>query len=301
MVQDPRCREKVRQFFEHWLHTDRAVDVTKDQNRFPDFDSRVLADLKASLFLMLDDVIWSEQSDFRELFLSKKFFANARLATFYGVEHNLQTDQFLAIEFESDRRAGILTHPYLMTGLSYHKHSSPIHRGVFVARSLLGRTLNPPPINVEPLDESFDPTMTTRQRVAHQTKEASCMSCHSVINPLGFSLEHFDAVGRFRDRENGQPVDASSRFETLNGGSVKLAGAADLAEFLAANPNCHASFVEQMFHHIVKQPIAAFGDMMERRLLGSFESSRYSVRQLIIESAMVSALHHFEDKDSKHD
>ena len=121
-------------------------------------------------------------------------------------------------------RAGVLTHPYLMASFAYTASSSPIHRGVFIARSVLGRVLRPPPEAVAPLAPDLHPDLTTRQRVTLQTKAESCQSCHGMINPLGFTLEHFDAVGRYRNEEKGRPIDATGSYETRAGEMVKFDG-----------------------------------------------------------------------------
>ncbi len=211
MINDPRAKSKLRAFFHYWLKTNKAAEATKDQRRYPDFDAQILADLRRSLELYLDEVAWSETSDFRELFLADYLFLNPRLAKFYGLPSD--SDGFAKVKVDSTQRAGILTHPYLMAGLAYHQDSSPIHRGVFVGRRLLGRQLRQPPTDVKPLTEEFNPKMTTRQRVEFQTKDTACMNCHRVINPLGFSLEHFDAVGRFRMKEKQKPIDVNYRLQ----------------------------------------------------------------------------------------
>ena len=92
----------------------------------------------------------------------------------------------------------MLTHPYLLSVLAYPAESSPIHRGVFIGRGLLGITLRPPPEAFVPFPAEAHPDLTTRQRIALQTSPAACIGCHGVMNPLGFTLENFDAVGRYR-------------------------------------------------------------------------------------------------------
>ena len=131
------------------------------------------------------------------------------------------------MKLDPQQRAGVLTHPYLMAAFAHTTATSPIHRGVFLARGVLGVTLRPPPEAFMPLPESLHPDLTTRERVALQTKPASCQSCHGVINPLGFTLEHFDAVGRYRDQDNGKPIDATGDYQTRSGETVKFDGARD--------------------------------------------------------------------------
>ncbi len=293
MVADPRAKSKLRAFFHFWLKTDEASEATKDKELFPDFDEQLVYDLKQSLDLYLDEVAWNESSDFRQLFLADYLFVNDRLAEFYDLD-SPATD-FSRVAVDPDQRAGILTHPFLMAGLAYHKNSSPIHRGVFVARNLLGRTLRQPPTNVKPLTEEFNPKMTTRERVEHQTGDTACMSCHSLINPLGFSLENFDAVGRFRTKEKEQPIDVTGVYETPTGESVPLAGPRDLANFLANNEMAQKSFVSQLFQHYAKQSIYAYGETRLDELHAHFVDGQYSIRHLLFEIAIASCLAGVDD------
>ena len=174
-----------------------------------------------------------------------------------------------------------------MTGFAYHKDSSPIHRGVFVAKSLLGRRLRQPPDDVKPLTEEFNPKMTTRERVAHQTKETACMNCHSVINPLGFSLENYDAVGRFRTEEKKKPIDVSSVYNTPDGKKIELNGARDLAEFLANNKTAQRSFIQQLFNHYAKQSIDAYGEGQLDKIHQRFVKNEFNVQKLLVDISRV--------------
>src|SRR5262249_49660789 len=147
----------------------------------------------------------------------------------------------------------------LLATFAYTATSSPIHRGVFLARSVLGRSLRPPPEAAAPLPAELHPNLTTRERIMLQTRPTACTTCHAMINPLGFPLENFDAVGRFRAEEHGKAIDATGLYQTRTGDTVKFNGARELAQFLAASEETHDAFVEQLFHHLVKQPIRAYG------------------------------------------
>ncbi len=160
----------------------------------------------------------------------------------------LRDAPFQKVYLDPRERAGVLTHPYLMASFAYTASSSPIHRGVFIARSVLGRVLRPPPEAVAPLAPDLHPDLTTRQRVTLQTKAESCQSCHGMINPLGFTLEHFDAVGRYRKDEKGRPIDATGSYETRTGEIVKFDGVRELAAFLAGSEETHTAIVQQLFH-----------------------------------------------------
>jgi cytochrome c553 len=289
MVGDLRARAKVREFFLQWLKVEPAPDLSKAPRRFPGFDRAVASDLRTSLELFLDDAIWSEPSDFRQLLLADSLYLNGRLAKFYGGD--LAPDApFRKVTLKSGERAGLLTHPYLLATFAYTEESSPIHRGVFLARNVLGLSLRPPPEAFTPLSADLHPTLTTRERVTLQTRPQACVVCHGVINPLGFPLEHFDAVGRFRDRENGRPIDATGSYQTRTGEMVKFNGSRDLANFLAGSEEVHEAFVEQLFHYLVKQPVRAFGPRKLADLRRAFAANRYSVRKLIVDVIAESAL-----------
>jgi hypothetical protein len=289
MVGDRRTHAKVREFLMQWLKVEQVPEIAKDAKRFPGFDAALASDLRTSLDLFLDDVVWSEASDFRQLFLAKEIYLNGRLAKFYGVD--LPSDAPLKkAKLNPDERAGVLTHPYLMATFSYTAASSPIHRGVLLTRNIIGQSLRPPPEAFTPLAEDLHPKLTTRERVMLQTKPAGCQNCHGVINPLGFTLEHFDAVGRYRERENGQPVDSSGTYETRTGDKVTFTGARDLAKFLAGSEEVHAAFTEHLFQYLVKQPIRAYGPRQLADLRESFAKHDFNMRKLAVEIAIASAL-----------
>lgn len=289
LLQDPRSRSKLRNFFAKWLKLDHISETSKDKDKFPEFDDELLRDLRASLEVQLDEFVWKQSADYRQLYLSDELYANSRIAGFYNLETNndLADDVFSKVKFEPELRAGILTHPYLLTGLAYHKDSSPIHRGVFVARSLIGRRLRQPPDDVEPLTEELGKGMTTRERVEHQTKETACMNCHRVINPLGFSLENFDAVGKFREKELNKPINVATIYETPNGRQVKLNGPRDLAKFLAEDEMAQRSFIRHLFHHYTKQSVNAYGEETFDRLHKSLVNQDYNIQRLLIEIVKV--------------
>jgi hypothetical protein len=298
MLADPRAHAKLRSFFLQWVKVDPPPDLSKNRAHFPGFDQLIAADLRTSLDLFLDDVLWSKASDFRQLLLADYLFLNGRLGRFYGL--GLPADApFQKVPLEAAQRAGILTHPYLMATFAYTESSSPIHRGVFLARSILGQGLRPPPEAVAPLPPDLRPELTTRERVLLQTQPQACQSCHGVINPLGFAMEHFDAVGRFRSKEKGRPIDSSGAYQTRSGQLVKFAGVPDLAKFLAQSDEVHEAIVEQLFHHLVRQPIRAYGMDRSAELKRCFVASACNLRKLVVEIMTATALKNNHPKEKK--
>lgn len=299
MLGDPRAKARLRDFLFTWLKVDPAPDLAKDAKRFPNFDPAVATDLRTSLELFLDEVVWSDASDFRQLLLSDEVYLNGRLATFYGVTPPPPTlfgatlgrnEAFRKVKLDGGKRAGVLTHPYLLAGFAYTGSSSPIHRGVFLARGVLGRTLRPPQEAFTPLPEDLHPTLTTRERVSLQTKGENCQSCHGLINPLGFTLENFDAVGRFREKDNNKPVEATGTYLTRAGDEVTFRGPRDLADFLVKTEEVQTAFAERLFHHLAQQPTLAYGVGTKDQLRDAFAASGFNVRKLAVEVAVRAAL-----------
>jgi Protein of unknown function (DUF1592)/Protein of unknown function (DUF1588)/PA14 domain/Cytochrome C oxidase, cbb3-type, subunit III len=289
MVGDLRTRAKVREFLLQWLKVGNPAEVAKDPKLFPQFDSTVASDLRTSLELFLDDVVWSDSSDFRRFLLADELYLNGRLARFYGAK--LPSDSpFQKVKLIEEERAGLITHPYLMAAFAYTATSSPIHRGVFLSRGVLGRTLPAPPAAVAPLAPDLHAGLTTRERVSLQTSPKSCQMCHGMINPLGYTLEHFDAVGRFRKDEKGKPIDATGSYQTRSGETVTFTGARNLAAYLARSEETHSAFVQQLFHYLVKQPIRAYGAHELSELREFFVHHDFNMRKLMVETIASSAL-----------
>jgi hypothetical protein len=293
MLADTRAHSKIRYFLHHWLQVDHVEDLSKDATLFPGFTPEIIADLRTSLDLFLDDVVWNGGSDYRKLLLADYLFMNERLASFYGVSTNAGED-FVKVTFEPEQRSGIITHPYLLAEFSYPKSSSPIHRGVFLTRNIVGRALKPPPMAQVFKDSDFAPDLTMREKVAEMTRPQACQSCHSVINPLGFSLENFDAVGRFQTRQGGKAINPVSDYTADEGQTIRFTGARDVARFAAGSEQAQNGFVEQLFHHIVKQPMLAYGADTMDRLRQTFVTSEFNLQNLLVEITTVSALHGLE-------
>jgi len=293
MLANPRARSKTQSFLHQWLQVNHVEDFSKDPKLYPGFTPEIVADLRTSLNLFLDDVVWTPSSDYRRLLLEDDLFVNNRLAKFYGTQTNAQ-DDFVKVSIEPGQRAGVVTHPYLLAAFSYARSSSPIHRGVFLTRNIIGRALKPPPMAVAFKDADFSPGMTMREKVAELTRGQACQGCHSVINPLGFSLEHFDAVGRLRTKEGDRDIDAASDYITDDGDKVRLTGARDVAQFALSSEHAQEGFIEQLFHSVVKQPLLAYGPDVSDRLRQSFVASGFNIQQLLVDIATVSALHGVE-------
>jgi hypothetical protein len=285
MMNDPRAKTKLNRFLLKWLKLDQVTEISKDPKRFPEFNHALVSDLRTSLELFLDEVVWGPSSDFRQLLLTNDVYMNGRLAKYYGLPLPAEAP-FQKVKLNPELRAGVLTHPYMMANFAYTGTTSPIHRGVFLARGVLGIALRPPPEAFTPLAEDLHPGLTTRERVELQTKPAACQTCHNVINPLGFTLERFDAVGRLRDKDNNKPIVSLGNYQTRKGETKEFNGARELAAFLTQSEEVHSAFAEQLFHDVVKQPMLAYGPKTKEELRNYFVKEGYNIRKLMVEIAV---------------
>jgi hypothetical protein len=299
MVNDRRTRAKVRDFLFAWLRVDLGPEISKDQTRYSEFSPEIAADMRTSLEIFLDETLWSEgtdsrrSGDFRRLFTDDEVPINGRLAPLYGV--NLPPDAaFRRVRLDDGRRGGLLSHPYMLSVLSYAGATSPIHRGVFLARSVLGNTLKPPQEAIAPLAPDQHPDLTTRERVALQTSAVACQTCHTMINPLGFALEDFDPIGRYRTLEiNGsveKPINATGSYLPREGPEATFKGTRELAAYVATSRDAQEAFVQSLFHALVKQPLRAWGPNTLDNLRKSFAASDFDIRRLLVDIMTVAAL-----------
>lgn len=285
MLKDPRFEHKLNRFFFEWLGLNTSRELSKSKDRFSMFDQAIESDLRQSLLMLLDDYS-KEDVDIRGLINTDTIYLNGRLSSVFG--GGLAPDaHFQKLSMPQERAAGVLSHPYVQAYYAYHDSGSPIHRGVFLTRRILGRTLRPPVDAILPISEESAPGLTTRQRVAKQTSGAMCQSCHRVINPLGFVFENYDAIGRFRTEEAAGPIDSAGSYVTSQGELINFANAKELAIFLSESPEVAQATVRQMFQFFIKQPLAAYGLDRNESLAKYLAEKGYQARPLMLEIGLM--------------
>lgn len=297
MMQDYRAQAKLREAIYEWLNLGSVTEISKSSSLYPGFDQGIVQELRKSLDAQIDEIAFGPDSDFRQFFISNVIYTSQKLADLYGdewalepVEESKPTPKGLVRkEAASGRRFGILTHPLLLSSLAYHDSTSPIHRGVYLLRYALGRVLRPPTDAFSPLSPDLHPDLSTRERVALQTSSQNCQICHIKINPLGFVLESYDAIGKFRTEDRSKPVDTSGAYRSRSDEVTEFQTAEDLANYLANSADAHRSFVTRMFQHMVKQPADAFGPETLKKLTDRFVNDRYNIQDLAVEIAVVAS------------
>lgn len=290
---DFRVQAKYRELLYQWLHLQRSKDISKSQELYPGFSPELIEDLRASFDLMLSQVLNDSNGSLMDLLQTRQVFTSSVLHAYYGESWATDPSQASNGKFSNsvpnEQRRGVLTHPFFTSTFSYHNATSPIHRGVVLYRYLLGRMLRPPTDDFAPLSPDLHPDLTTRERVTLQTSPEACQVCHQKINPLGFTLEQFDATGRWRVEEDGDPVDASGAYIERSGETHTFANAAELADYLIESRDMRQAFVNRAFQHFTKQPISAYGTSTLDELTDHFESSGLNLTQLMVEIAVISS------------
>ncbi len=212
MLADPRSRALVDNFASQWLHLRNLASITPDMRLFPAFDDNLRQAFRQETELFFESVLREDRSVL-DLLRADYTFVNERLAKHYGIPH-VYGSHFRRIALDKDsERGGLLRQGSILTVTSYATRTSPVVRGKWILDNLLAVPPPPPLPDVPTLkDNTVDGSLSVRKRLAEHRSNAVCASCHNLMDPIGLSLEKFDAVGRRRNVENGVPIDASGGF-----------------------------------------------------------------------------------------
>ncbi len=280
MLADPRERAAVAEFHEQWLDLDRMATVTKDTTMFPDW-TEVKPLLVSETHAFLDHVIWDGEGDLWTLLTAPYTMANARLADFYGVT-GPTTDTFEKTDLDPARRAGLLTQASLLSINAKANQTSPVHRGKFVREQLLCQMLPAPPDDVEIVPPDLDPTLTTRERFAQHSTDPYCAGCHHLMDPIGFGFEHYDALGAWRDLENGLAIDATGEINASEDVNGTFDGIPDLAHRLAASNQVRECVARQWFRYAYGRGETSADNCTMAGLFDRFAASEYDIQELLV-------------------
>jgi hypothetical protein len=248
MLAHPRSDALVRNFAGQWLQLRNLQRIVPDPDLFPDFDDNLRQAFQREVEMLVASVI-REDRDVLDLMTADYTFVNERLAKHYGLA-NIYGDQFRRVPVTEDARKGLLGKGAILLLTSNADRTSPVVRGKWILDNLLGAPPPPPPGNVPPLKDNKDRStpLTMREQMEEHRANPVCASCHKLMDPLGFALENFDAVGAWRDRDAGGPIDASSQL--FDG--TKVRGAVELRQALLKHK---AVFVETLTEKLLTYAI----------------------------------------------
>ena len=211
MLADSRAQSLESNFAGQWLYLRNLATVGPDGRQFPDFDDNLRQAFRRETELFFESIVKEDRSVV-DLLNADYTFLNERLAKHYGIS-NVYGSNFRRVTLSNDSiRGGLLGQGSILTVTSYANRTSPVLRGKWVLENILGTPPPPPPPNVPPLTEEnpVGKVLTMRERMAQHRTNPACSSCHQLMDPIGLSFEHFDAIGRWRNQSEGDvPIDAA--------------------------------------------------------------------------------------------
>ncbi|MCH2206418.1 MAG: DUF1592 domain-containing protein [Lentisphaerales bacterium] len=228
MLKDSKASRLSKQFFMSWLHTDKInKDKIPNKEVFPEYNPKLRDLMLKEVKSFMTDLVQNDGS-VNSLISAKHSFLNEELADFYGIR-GISGQDFQKVELSEYSRGGILGMGAIHVATSYPERTSPVLRGQWILETLIGAPVPPPPVDVEiPEAVLIDKNLTVKEKLAKHRDVGSCAICHDRIDPIGFSMENFDGIGRWRTQENGLEIDVEGKLK--NG--TKLSGINGLKEHL---------------------------------------------------------------------
>ena len=233
MLADPKAEALVSNFAGQWLHLRNVPNILPNSDLFPDFDDNLREGFRKETELFFESIM-REDHNVVDLMTANYTFLNERLARHYGVP-NIYGSRFRRVEITDDARRGLLGQGSILATTSHAERTSPVVRGKWVLENIVGAAVPPPPPDVpvlKPPAEGEKPK-TMREQMAEHRANPACATCHKVMDPIGFAMENFDAVGAWRTKEPGGPIDASGALAD----GTKIDGVVSLREALVRHPD----------------------------------------------------------------
>ena len=286
MMADPRAEALTTNFAGQWLYLRNLKNMQPNSEQFPDFDDNLRQAFEREASLFFDSIV-REDRNVLDLMTADYTFVNARLAKHYGIP-NVYGSQFRRVTLPDDTRRGLLGKGAVLMVTSHTDRTSPVVRGKWILDNLLGAPPPAPPANVPPLNESPERAgrvLSMRERMEEHRANPVCANCHKLMDPIGLSLENFDAVGAWRARdgdsvtEQGTPIDASGQL--LDG--TKVNGVVTLRQALLKQPEIFVSTVtEKLLTYALGRGLQPYDMPSVRAIVGDGARTGYRFSSLVL-------------------
>ena len=280
MLADPRSDALVNNFADQWLYLRNLASASPDARTFPDFDDNLRQAFRRETEMFFESIMREDRSVL-DLLRANYTYVNERLAKHYEIP-NVYGSRFRRVTFApNDHRGGLLSQGSILTVTSYATRTSPVIRGKWVLSNILGTPPPPPPPNVPPLKEIAEhgQAITVRERLAAHRDKPACAGCHKLMDPIGFSLENFDAVGKWRSAENGVSVDAAGGLP--DGGNFH--GLEGLKQALLSRPELFVTTTtEKMMTYALGRGMEPFDGPAVRRIVQDAKGGDYRFSSLVL-------------------
>ena len=280
MLADPRALNLVSNFASQWLHLRNLESVTPDKRIFPDFDDNLRQAFRRETELFVESILREDRSVL-DLLRAKYTFVNERLAKHYGIPH-VYGSRFRRITFDEDAaRGGLLRHGSILAVTSYATRTSPVIRGKWILDNILGvpPPQQPPGVSDLPEAKTVGRELSMRERLAEHRANPVCANCHRLMDPIGFALENYDAIGRWRSVEAGLPIDTSG--ELWEG--TPFDGVGELEEALLRRPELFVTTVtEKLLVFATGRGVEYYDGPAIRKILREARAEGYRFSSLVI-------------------
>lgn len=274
LLRTEAAREVLGAFLEGWLEIDDLAERVKENENAANFRPEVRASMlgeSRALFLEL----FFNGGTFRDLLSSSTTYLDQTLSQYYQI-YGVGGDGFSPVEIPEGRRApGLLGHGSFLARHALAEQSSPVLRGYTIRKRIMCEEIAPPPPGIDTMISPPENATTTREKYTEHSTNAACSGCHELMDPIGFTFENFDHFGRFRDQQNGHPIDTTGRITpnsqtppgtamTIPGGEVPLADYGDLISFLSASEEAEACFARYLTYYLFGVEGIGVTDVVQR-------------------------------------
>jgi len=305
MLRDSRAQDALDEFLAQWMRFDRLRNAIRDRRLFPEFTAELVAGMTEETRRLFRSLVW-EDRDFREFFTASYAFLSPDLAKLYGVP--APREPWGRVEFGTDsERAGVLGQATFLALTSKPVETSPTERGLFVREHFLCQMVPPPPpgVNTTLPPVTDEKPMTTRERLQIHLSNAACSGCHSLVDPVGFGFEKFDAVGKQREKQlvtifptvdetsskrKVQPteykLDIEAEGDVLGLKNARFTSPRQLGEVLAREPGCQKCVVKMLFRWASGRPEEPDDQPLIETALERFRQSGFKFRELVVATAV---------------
>ncbi|NRA66819.1 MAG: DUF1588 domain-containing protein [Pseudobacteriovorax sp.] len=287
----PEAKRMTAQFAVEWLQVEKLSKSDSDSDVLT---SQIKGDMLNETKAFFNHIAFeSDSGRYSDLFSSEFTMANGRLADYYGLPHSTDADTFALTNYAGKRR-GILGHGSILAATSHGDQTSPILRGLFVRDRILCQKLPDPPADADINIPEPNPNLSTRERFAQHNSDPSCKGCHRLIDPIGFGMESFDALGRQRDQENGKPIDTTGTLINLEelGASPAVeqtfSGASELSQIIAESNQAKQCFSLQ-FYRFSRGVSGNANDVCNANKVSQTSNGQQSIKDLMIQMTQASS------------
>jgi hypothetical protein len=277
MLKDKKAVALVDNFAGQWLELRNLDSVHPDPDMFPQFDTQLRKAMYTETHMYVEDLIENDHS-ILDLINGDYTFLNQRLAKFYGIP-GVMGDEFRRVKLDGGERSGVLTQASVLTVTSYPTRTSPVLRGKWILENVLNTPPPPPPPGVGSIDAKGGPLAgTMRQQMEKHRANPMCASCHKRMDPLGFALENYNAIGQWRTEDANQPIDSSG---VLPDGR-KFQGSSGLKEILSQNREAFAEcLTEKLMIYALGRGLENYDRPAEKKILVRLAQDDYKISSLI--------------------